>query len=207
MMNGKRAEETKAFVSRQSDVYRDPYAVYPADRPRQCVFGRRGFQIFDLKIHGFGKAETGNPELKILDCHLATTNRQKCLPFDHTRNRRFLRVTVDLDSADVHILEDEAASRKYIDQMWAEAMDIFKRRDYTMTFPPEITRQLDQLRQEFMPEDTNAGLIQAYLDEYKGDYVCTTQLYREALRYFGEPTQGGRSEATTSGVRIGCAAA
>ena len=38
-MNGKRAEETKAFVSRQSDVYRDPYAVYPADRPRQCMFG------------------------------------------------------------------------------------------------------------------------------------------------------------------------
>lgn len=176
MMNGKRAEETKAFVSRQSDVYRDPYAVYPADRPRQCVFG-------------------------------ATTNRQKCLPFDHTGNRRFLPVTVDLDNADVHILEDEAASREYINQMWAEAMDIFKRRDYTMTFSPEITRQLDQLQQEFMPEDTNAGLIQAYLDAYEGDYVCTTQLYREALRNFGEPTHGGRSEATTSGVRIGCAAA
>ena len=73
-------------------------------------------------------------------------------------------------------------------------MDIFKRRDYTMTFPPEITRQLDQLRQEFMPEDTNAGLIQAYLDEYEGDYVCTTQLYREALRNFGEPTRIESSE-------------
>ena len=163
MMNGKRAEETKAFVSRQSDVYHDPYAVYPADRPRQCVFG-------------------------------ATTNRQKCLPFDHTGNRRFLPVTVDLDNADVHILEDEAASREYINQMWAEAMDIFKRRDYMMTFSPEITRQLDQLRQEFMPEDTNAGLIQAYLDEYEGDYVCTTQLYREALHSFGEPTRIESSE-------------
>ena len=163
MMNGKRAEETKAFVSRQSDVYRDPYAVYPADRPRQCVFG-------------------------------ATTNRQKCLPFDHTGNRRFLPVTVDLDNADVHILEDEATSREYINQMWAEAMDIFKRKDYTMAFPPEVTRQLDQLRQEFMPEDTNAGLIQAYLDEYEGDYVCTTQLYREALRNFGEPTRIESSE-------------
>ena len=55
--------------------------------------------------------------------------------------------------------------------------------------------------------DTNAGLIQAYLDEYEGDYVCTTQLYREALRNFGEPPPRGRSEATTSGVCIGCAAA
>ena len=73
-------------------------------------------------------------------------------------------------------------------------MAIFKRRDYTMTFPPEITRQLDQLRREFMPEDTNAGLIQAYLDEYEGDYVCTTQLYREALRNFGEPTRIESSE-------------
>ena len=123
-----------------------------------------------------------------------TTNRQDFLPRDRTGNRRFLPVTVYPERAEVHILDDEAAARAYIEQMWAEAMDIFKRRDYTMTFPAEITRQLDQLRQEFMPEDTNAGLIQAYLDAYEGDYVCTTQLYREALRNFGEPTRIESSE-------------
>ena len=31
-------EGTKAFITRQSDVYRDPYGVYPSDRKRQCIF-------------------------------------------------------------------------------------------------------------------------------------------------------------------------
>ena len=39
IMNAKGADEVKSFLSRQSDVNRDPYAVFPDDRPRQCVFG------------------------------------------------------------------------------------------------------------------------------------------------------------------------
>lgn len=39
IMNAKGADEVKSFLSRQSDVYRDPYVVFPDDRPRQCVFG------------------------------------------------------------------------------------------------------------------------------------------------------------------------
>ena len=86
IMNAKGADEVKSFLSRQSDVYRDPYAVFPDDRPRQCVYG-------------------------------ATTNRAKCLPFDRTGNRRFLPVLVDEAQAEVHILENEAESRAYIDQI------------------------------------------------------------------------------------------
>jgi hypothetical protein len=41
-----------------------------------------------------------------------------------------------------------------------------------------------------MPEDTKAGQIQAYLDKYTGDTVCSKQLYKEALNHtFDEPKQ------------------
>lgn len=35
---------------------------------------------------------------------------------------------------------------------------------------------------DFMPEDTKAGMVQAYLDSYTGDTVCSKQLYKEALK-------------------------
>ena len=41
-----------------------------------------------------------------------------------------------------------------------------------------------------MPEDTKAGMIQAYLDRYTGSMVCSKQLFREALNHpFDEPKQ------------------
>ena len=41
-----------------------------------------------------------------------------------------------------------------------------------------------------MPEDTKAGMIQAFLDSYTGDTVCSKQLYKEALNHaFDEPKQ------------------
>ena len=166
IMNAKGADEVKSFLSRQSDVYRDPYAVFPDDRPRQCVFG-------------------------------ATTNRAKCLPFDRTGNRRFLPVLVDEAQAEVHILENEAESRAYIDQMWAEAMTLYRAGDYTLKFPKDIEKQLNALRREFMAEDTNAGMIQMYLDGYEGDYVCVAQIYQEALHNpFTDPSRRDSIEIT-----------
>ena len=166
IMNAKGADEVKSFLSRQSDVYRDPYAVFPDDRPRQCVFG-------------------------------ATTNRIKCLPFDRTGNRRFLPVLVDEAQSEVHILENEAESRAYIDQMWAEAMALYRSGDYALKFPKDIEKQLNALRREFMAEDTNAGMIQMYLDGYEGDYVCVAQIYKEALHNpFTDPSRRDSIEIT-----------
>ena len=42
----------------------------------------------------------------------------------------------------------------------------------------------------FYAEDTKAGMIQAYLDKYTGNMVCSKQLYKEALNHaFDEPKQ------------------
>ena len=49
---------------------------------------------------------------------------------------------------------------------------------------------LKEHQRDFMPEDTKAGMIQAYLDKYTGETVCSKQLYKEALNHtFDEPKQ------------------
>ena len=94
------------------------------------------------------------------------------------------------EQAEVHILEDEAASRAYIEQMWAEAMEIYRSGRFKLAFSPAMQRYLKEHQRDFMPEDTKAGMIQAYLDKYTGSMVCSKQLYKEALNHaFDEPKQ------------------
>ena len=42
-------------------------------------------------------------------------------------------------------------------------------------------------RQDFLQEDTQAGMIYAYLEDYTGDRVCSKQLYEEALGNLNSP--------------------
>ena len=94
-----------------------------------------------------------------------TSNALDFLPLDRSGNRRFIPVMVYPEQAEVHILEDEAASRAYIEQMWAEAMEIYRSGRFKLAFSPTMQRYLKEHQRDFMPEDTKAGMIQAYVDE------------------------------------------
>ena len=118
-----------------------------------------------------------------------TTNRQDFLPRDRTGNRRFVPVTVYPERAEVHILDDEATSRAYIDQMWAEAMTIYRSGRYKLSFSAEMNAYLKAHQQDFMQEDTQAGMIYAYLEDYTGERVCSKQLYEEALGNCNPPAE------------------
>lgn len=119
-----------------------------------------------------------------------TSNAPDFLPLDRTGNRRFLPVLTRPEEAEVHILADEAASRAYIDQLWAEAMTLYRAGTARLTLSPEMVRHLKEYQQDFMPEDTKAGMVQAYLDGYTGNAVCSKQIYREALNHpYDEPKQ------------------
>ena len=119
-----------------------------------------------------------------------TSNALDFLPLDRSGNRRFIPVMVYPEQAEVHILEDEAASRAYIEQMWAEAMEIYRSGRFKLAFSPAMQRYLKEHQRDFMPEDTKAGMIQSYLDKYTGETVCSKQLYKEALNHpFDEPKQ------------------
>ena len=51
----------------------------------------------------------------------------------------------------------------------------------------EMNRYLNAHQQDFMQEDTQAGMIYAYLEDYTGDRVCSKQLYEEALGNLNSP--------------------
>ena len=71
-------------------------------------------------------------------------------------------MTVYPERAEVDILDDEAASRAYIDQMWAEAMAIYKSGRYRLSFSAEMNDYLKTHQQDFMQEDTQAGMTVSY---------------------------------------------
>ena len=128
------------------------------------------------------------PEDRLRQCVFGgTSNALDFLPLDRSGNRRFLPIMVHPEQAEVHILEDEATSRRYIDQVWAEAMTIYRKGKVSLRLPAQMQAHLSQLQKDFMPEDTKVGQIQAFLDNFEGDMVCSKLLHHEALGRFEEP--------------------
>ena len=119
-----------------------------------------------------------------------SSNTLDFLPLDRSGNRRFMPIMVHPERAEVHILDDEAASREFIDKMWAEAMFIYQNFPLKLTLSKDMEKELQELQKEFMPEDTKAGLIQSFLDNFSDTQVCSKLIYAEALNHaFDEPKQ------------------
>ena len=116
-----------------------------------------------------------------------SSNSLDFLPMDRSGNRRFLPIQCNANVAEVHILDDEKASRDYIAQMWAEAMEIYKSGKYQLRLPKEVQDELYEYQKRFMQEDTKKELILDYLEHYEGNMVCSRQLYAEALANDGSP--------------------
>ena len=116
-----------------------------------------------------------------------SSNSLDFLPMDRSGNRRFLPIQCNANVAEVHILDDEKASRDYIAQMWAEAMEIYRSGKYQLRLPKEVQDELYEYQKRFMQEDTKKELILDYLEHYKGNMVCSRQLYAEALANDGSP--------------------
>ena len=117
-----------------------------------------------------------------------TTKEKQFLPLDRTGNRRFLPVEIHAEQAEVHILADEAASREYFRQMWAEIMVIREKGNLSLRLPEEIESMAAILREEFSQEDTDAGEIYDFLDTCRYPRACSKMLYREALgKTFEDP--------------------
>lgn len=150
-VNAKSIEEIKSFLSRTKETYKVPYEKYPEDRPRQCVF-------------------------------VGTSNDLQFLPFDMTGNRRFAPIMVHPERVEKHILEDEEEARAYMVQVWAEAMALYRKSArHDLKLPKDMEVHLKELQKEFMPEDTNIGIIQAWLDSCGEEYVCSRMIFELAL--------------------------
>lgn len=116
-----------------------------------------------------------------------TSNSMDFLPLDRAGNRRFLPIVTEIVAPEVHILEDEEASRAYLLQVWAEAMTIYRSGKYSMKFSKEIRTKLLDTQKDCMPEYQMSGMILGYLESFQGNIVCCRQLFEEALRRYDEP--------------------
>lgn len=112
-----------------------------------------------------------------------TSNRLEVLPMDKSGNRRIIPIETHMDRAEVHILENEAESRAYFLQMWAEIMEQYRSGNYFLTLPAHLTTELVKYQTRFTPEDSDAELIEQFLEETKEKYVCVSMLLQEALGY------------------------
>ena len=123
-----------------------------------------------------------HPEDRPRQCiFVGTSNNLDFLPLDRTGNRRFAPVLIHTERIEHHILENEEASRKYIIQAWAEAMEIFRKGNIRLKLSEKTEAYLKKLQTEFMPEDTQAGVIQAWLDATEEEYVCSRMIYFEVF--------------------------
>jgi len=128
-----------------------------------------------------------HPKDRLRQCVFGgTTNTEQFLPFDRSGNRRFLPVKTDRNQMEKHILDDENYSRRYIDQLWAEAMTLYRNRDFSLKFSPEMEQILEQKLNDHMPEDTKVGVIQAFLDHCTERYVCSRMIYEKAFHREGQ---------------------
>lgn len=117
-----------------------------------------------------------------------TTNTIAFLPHDRSGNRRFLPVRCRKENMETNLLEDEKSSRSYINQMWAEVMEIYRKTNPLLRLTKEMEVMVRERQKEFMQEDVDAGLILSYLEDTDNQRVCSKQLYREALDHpYGDP--------------------
>lgn len=116
-----------------------------------------------------------------------TSNDYDFMPDDKTGNRRFLPL-VSNKTPEKHPLENELETRLFVNSAWAEAMKIYRSGEYKTILSKDLDNYLKSLQSELMPEDTRIGVIQEWLDNYKGDRVCSLMLYREAFdNLYGQP--------------------
>lgn len=110
-----------------------------------------------------------------------TTNRMDFLPMDRSGNRRFMPIVVYPELAECHILDNPKESRYYFEQMWAEIMVLYQAGEYRTYLTKEDEAHLRAEQEMFSQEDTLAGRIYAHMENFKGDRLCSIQIYKEGL--------------------------
>lgn len=128
---------------------------------------------------------------------IGTTNRPIFLPDDPTGNRRFLPIICSGRKAERHPLDDEAETKFFIEQCYAEMMVKRRAEGVALVLDSKHTDQVEALQAEAAPEDARIGIIQAYLDREKPKWICSTMIWYEAFnRKFGIDGQPKKYELT-----------
>lgn len=109
---------------------------------------------------------------------IGTTNREQFIT-DKTGGRRFY--PIHCTNTGYALFDREQECRDFIRQCWAEA---YAKRDtpYMAAFADRnIKPQMEEQQEGAMEEDVRIGLIQKFLDDFDGQFVCTGMLWEMAL--------------------------
>ena len=121
-----------------------------------------------------------HPEDRPRQCvFCGTSNDLNFLPLDRTGNRRFAPVMTDMSKAEVHILDNEAESKAYIEQAWAEAMVLYRQGNVFLGFTKEIEEEAKRL------EKINIGAgkeVQEFLERHGSTPLKTAATLAELVR-------------------------
>ena len=99
------------------------------------------------------------------------------------------------ENAEIHILEDEDASRAYLLQVWAEAMSIYRSGKYSMKFSKTIQHQLVEVQKDFIDtSDCKKGSIGSHPVENKGGDGASLVLGGTNIGTGGKAKAAGRGD-------------
>jgi predicted P-loop ATPase len=136
MMATKKAdiEATKHFLSKTEDIYRVAYGKRTSRFLRQCIF------VGTSNEHEFLRDKTGNRRFWPVDIY----------------HQKPTKDVFSLNKDEIH-LEDE------IDQIWAEAVQLFKNNE-PLYLSGEEEKEAQRQQEAHSEESAKAGLIQEFLE-------------------------------------------
>ena len=135
-----------------------------------------------------------------------TSNNPRFLPLDRTGNRRFAPVVVNSAMAAVHPMDNEAATRKYMKQMWAEAMILYRKAvmegTLRLTFSDEMEEYAKQMQKDCMKEDVIFGMVENYLNLHENERVCCAMIAHDVFEVEDPKKQGYDADKYTEIMRL-----
>ncbi|WP_219334884.1 virulence-associated E family protein, partial [Oenococcus oeni] len=107
-----------------------------------------------------------------------TTNEMTYLK-DKTGERRFMPLLAHKEKAKYHAWEDTQEQTDYIQQVWGQAMDVYREYlegEFSFQLTKDQEDMLAEQRESFMYVDETENQINQFLDNFEGDFVTSANI-------------------------------
>jgi len=113
-------------------------------------------------------------------CVFAGTTNDRSFLSDPTGNRRFLPIYSTLLKSKDELFAKKSF-RNEINQLWAQALHIYKTENPELVLSRETEARLQGYRDRFIQEDPRIGQIRKFFDESKKKRICSLDVWQDGL--------------------------